>query len=943
MPDLHLSSGNDDYTQPDADKDKGVNIFGEAGDDVLRSYGGNVIGGKGNDTIQFIPTPGQTWRQVIAAYWDGAPGKIVVDLLAGWAQDGWGTRDTLIGVESVAGGGSENELYGTNNDNSFWISNNKNTVDGRGGFDVINLPWFSNTAPSWSDFTIKVSVDGKSAVLTSPKSSGFSATISNIESLSLWDGTISTQKLLSEFVTVQDLATGGLVQGASNRWNASSALGTSVEVSFSFVAKAPGTGVGANQFRTLTTAEREIVRKILTEISGFAGITFKEIDEASGQTGAMRFGVSQQTSSKGTSYFPGEAGDSAGDVWMDIESMLNLAPGSEGYAALLHEIGHALGLRHPSNVDTNDHYTQEILPAFNQTVYSVMSQNYSSDGLFPSTWGNMDIAALRYLYGSKGVNTGNTSFVLGDVQASSQTSIIDDGGLDSLDASASKVGVSIDLQAGHLSSYGVTTSGTPAVNNMSIAVGTVIENLIGSNLDDYLLGNDADNNITGNYGNDWIDGGLGTDTALFLAPRNNYLITTAFGKTFVASRDGSSGFDTLLNIEKLQFSDGTLVLSSKALGADAEVIVDQGNTYAGTLPSSSDLASGAATYQLLKAAGSGVATVKANGEFTYFATPGGGVSDSFTYTLSDGKGNSNQYTVFVQINADAQTQNGTSGNDALLGTAVNDLINAQAGDDTITGAGGNDVIEGGAGVDTAVYKGKLADYKLTATGGGVYQVYSKTGIDGTDTLARVEKLQFSDMTVNLGVQAAALAAPAAGVQRLMELYVAFFNRVPDADGMAYWIGEMQAGRSINQIADIFYGAGVQFSSLTGFTATMTNTDFINVIYKNVLGRADGADAGGLAYWNGELTSGRATRGSLVSTILDAAHSFKGDTTWGWVANLLDNKIAVAKAFSIDWGLGYALPDDAIKHGMEIAAAVTPNDITKAIALIGINPGDLQLF
>ena len=942
MPDLHLSSANDDYTQPESEKDKGINIFGDAGDDIIRSYGGNVLGGKGNDTIQFLPTPGQTWRQLIAAYWDGAPGKIVVDLLAGWAQDGWGTRDTLIGVEAVAGGGGENELYGTNNDNSFWISNNKNTVDGRGGFDVINLPWFSSTVPSWSDFTVKVSVDGKSAVLTSPKSSGFGATISNVEAFSLWDGTTSTQKLLSDFVTVQDLAIGGLVQGTSNRWNVSSGVGTPVEVSFSFVIKAPNTGVGANQFRAFTNSERDLVRKILGEVSSFSGISFKEVDEASGQAGAMRFGVSQQASTKGSSNFPGEAGDAAGDVWMDIESMLNLVLGSEGYAALLHEIGHALGLRHPSNVDANDHYNQEILPAFNQTVYTVMSQNYSSDGLFPSTWGNMDIAALRYLYGNKTVNVGNTKIVLSDSQASSQTSVIDDGGVDTLDASASKVGVSIDLQPGHLSSYGVTTSGIPAVNNLSIAVGTIIESLIGSNFDDYLLGNEADNTITGNYGNDWLDGGAGVDTAIFLAPRSNYLISTAFGKTFVAARDGSSGFDTLLNIEKLQFSDGTVTLSAKALGADAQVIVDQGNTYSGTLPDSSDLSSGTAVYQLLKAAGSGVATVKANGEFTYFATPGGGVNDSFTYSLSDGKGNSNQYIVYVQINVDAQTINGTANNDTITGTPANDLINVLAGNDIITGAGGNDVIEGGAGIDTAVYLGKLADYKITSTGGGMYQVYSKSGLDGTDTLSHVEKLQFTDMTVNLGVQIAASAAPSASVQRLMELYVAFFNRVPDADGMAYWITEMQAGRSINQVADIFYGAGVQFSSLTGFTATMTNTDFINVVYKNVLGRSDGADADGLAYWNGELTSGRATRGSLVSTILDAAHGFKGNATWGWVANLLDNKIAVAKTFSIDWGLGYVVPDDAIRHGVEIAAAVTPTDITKAIALVGVNVGDLQL-
>jgi hypothetical protein len=71
---------------------------------------------------------------------------------------------------------------------------------------------------------------------------------------------------------------------------------------------------------------------------------------------------------------------------------------------------------------------------------------------------------------------------------------------------------------------------------------------------------------------------------------------------------------------------------------------------------------------------------------------------------------------------------------------------------------------------------------------------------------------------------------------LQELYVAFFNRVPDADGLEYWIGQYQGGQGINQIAEAFYNAGAQYSSLTEFSATMSNSDFVNVIYQNVLGR-----------------------------------------------------------------------------------------------------------
>lgn len=257
-----------------------------------------------------------------------------------------------------------------------------------------------------------------------------------------------------------------------------------------------------------------------------------------------------------------------------------------------------------------------------------------------------------------------------------------------------------------------------------------------------------------------------------------------------------------------------------------------------------------------------------------------------------------------------------------------------SGNDTLLSSAGNDTLDGGAGIDTVVYSGMRSHYTVTKTATG-YSVTDNVSTDGTDTLANVEQLKFTDMTVNLTIQAKAAAAPQADVQRITELYVAFFNRVPDADGLAYWIDQKNGGQSINQIAESFYNAGVQNSTLTGYSTTMSNQDFINVVYKNVLGRSGGADQGGLDYWNGELTSGRASHGSLVSDILNSAHTFKNDATYGWVSDLLDNKITVANKFAIDLGLSYNTANDSITHGMAIEAAVTPTSTADAIALIGI--------
>jgi hypothetical protein len=298
-------------------------------------------------------------------------------------------------------------------------------------------------------------------------------------------------------------------------------------------------------------------------------------------------------------------------------------------------------------------------------------------------------------------------------------------------------------------------------------------------------------------------------------------------------------------------------------------------------------------------------------------------SDNNTGEQGSGGSLSATASIFVEVAGPNQT---------IVGTIANELF---------SGGNGSDTIDGGAGFDTSTYSLAIANYKVSKTGSG-FIVTDKTSTDGTDTLSNIEQLKFTDMTVNLTIQSLASSAPQADVQRLEELYVAFFNRVPDADGLAYWIGQMNAGQSINQIAESFYNAGIQYSDLTGFSSTMSNNDFVNVVYRNVLGRSEGADSEGLAYWSNALGNQSETHGSLVSTIIGTAHTFKGNATWGWVADLLDNKIAVAKTFAVDLGLTYNTPNDSISKGMAIAAAVTPTSTADAIALIGVSTSDIQL-
>ncbi len=212
-------------------------------------------------------------------------------------------------------------------------------------------------------------------------------------------------------------------------------------------------------------------------------------------------------------------------------------------------------------------------------------------------------------------------------------------------------------------------------------------------------------------------------------------------------------------------------------------------------------------------------------------------------------------------------------------------------------------------------------------------------INETRKFTQATRIEFDDLTLNLSVSDLARTIPQPALDRITELYVAFFNRVPDGDGMEYWIGQYKNGKSINDIAESFYSAGVFFSNLTGYTANMTNDDFINIVYRNVLGRPEGADQGGLDFWRAELTSGRASKGTLVSAILDAAHGVAfsdPNNPYHWVQKLLDNKLDIAKTVSVEWGVNYNTSEDSISKGMAIAAAVTSEGIDDAIGLVGVN-------
>lgn len=86
-------------------------------------------------------------------------------------------------------------------------------------------------------------------------------------------------------------------------------------------------------------------------------------------------------------------------------------------------------------------------------------------------------------------------------------------------------------------------------------------------------------------------------------------------------------------------------------------------------------------------------------------------------------------------------------------------------------------------------------------------------------------------------------------EQMIRLYLAFFNRLPDAAGLAFWTSEHSGGMDVVEVAGTFI-QGEEFKIKFG---NPSNEGFVRLAYQNTLLR--GPDNAGLAFWTGELDSG----------------------------------------------------------------------------------------
>ena len=138
---------------------------------------------------------------------------------------------------------------------------------------------------------------------------------------------------------------------------------------------------------------------------------------------------------------------------------------------------------------------------------------------------------------------------------------------------------SLEFDAGAILDYaGNAYAGTLTYNFSTVVPASVVqtggpnaETLTGNNGTDTLSGLGGNDTLVGMFGNDALTGGAGRDLAVYSGARSQYTVTKGSGN-FTVARTGE-GTDTLVEVERLQFSEDNLALDLEgSAGSVAKVL-----------------------------------------------------------------------------------------------------------------------------------------------------------------------------------------------------------------------------------------------------------------------------------------------------------------------------------------------------------------------------------
>jgi hypothetical protein len=120
-----------------------------------------------------------------------------------------------------------------------------------------------------------------------------------------------------------------------------------------------------------------------------------------------------------------------------------------------------------------------------------------------------------------------------------------------------------------------------------------------------------------------------------------------------------------------------------------------------------------------------------------------------------------------------------------------------------------------------------------------------------------ESAEFRGNTEGASLEFSAAGHQAPWSDDVYRLYQATLDREPNETGLNSWTSELAGGATLESVVSGFVNSA-EFRGIYGDT---TNTEFVTLLFQNVLGREPGA--AGLANWVGKLDSGELSREQVV--------------------------------------------------------------------------------
>jgi len=686
--------------------DAGANrLVGGAGDDVLEGGAGTDVldGGDGIDRANYA----------------SAMAAVVADLAIGSVVEGTG-RDTLMGIEQLAGSDYADSLTGDAGANMLLGGRGDDVVDGGAGNDLLD----GGVGIDMISYATAAAAVVVNLAVTAAQNTrgGGSDTLAGFESLT---GSAFNDILTGTSGNISNVIIGGngddLIDGGTGTGTDVMSGGAGIDtLTYENVAARVNVNLNLDTLQNTAGGGAD-------SLSGFENLTgsaFNDVlagtDEANrligGDGNDMLSGFAgndQLWAREGDDVLVGGVGDDIldGGLGFDIAS----------YATATAAVFVSLLL---DRQDTGSAGTDHLI---------------SIEGLSGSAYDDALMGDARDNRLSGGLGNDSFSEDLGN-------DVVDGGpGIDTLDYSW--VGAGVHVVLGYASAQDTVGAGIDTIRGIENVIGTVFNDiLIGNEFANALTGSLGDDNLTGGLGNDVLDGGRGIDTVNYTAAtsgvRMNLNLTTA-------QSTGGAGGDTLTDIENLNGSGFNDVFTGN--GSDNMLVGNAGN----------DMLNGGLGNDLLSG-GAGIDTASyagvANGVAVNLAltaaqdTIGAGIDTLSSIENLTGSGFDDGLTGNTQANIitggvgnDVLDGGAGSAADTLDGGAGNDTVRGQVGNDVLTGGSGNDLIDGGAGIDTVLY---------TVTSAGVTVNLSLTtaqnvgGGQGVDTLLGIENVlgsNFGDM------------------------------------------------------------------------------------------------------------------------------------------------------------------------------------------------------